>query len=65
MKRQAVSPTTSNASKKLKSLEDLDRIVPDLSAEEVPRHVLDLGSGKVPSYGDPVDRCALKKAGKN
>lgn len=69
MKRRAVSPanTSSSAAKKLKCPEDLDRIVPDLSAAstlEVPRNGIELDKLKYPRYGDPVDRLKIRKAGK-
>lgn len=68
MLKRASSPSNNgNVAKKIKNPEDLDRIVPDLSAtaDDVPRNNTELGSLKIPKYGDPVDRCTIKKAGKN
>lgn len=55
-----------SVAKKLKCPEDLDRIVPDTVTAEgdaIP-HSNEIQLDQIPKYGDPVDRCTLKKAGK-
>lgn len=74
--KRSLSPckTYAGATKRVRCISDLDRIVPELTTNSASTstsqdlsvnisQVPGENVGKRPNYGDPVDRCKLKKAG--